>query len=700
MGVKVYDTGDIRNIALVGHGFSGKTSLGEAMLLDAGVTTRLGHTEQGTSTFDFEPEEQKRGGSIASAFAWVEHQGRKINILDTPGDQNFLYDALAALRGADSAVVVVSAVDGVEVQTERFWHRAEALALPRVIFVNKMDRERADAAKTLADIEETLGVKPLVLQVPIGRESGFRGVVDLLTGRALFWGNDESGTFQAGTVPADLVDEVQSARERLVEDVASTEDALLEKYMETFELSEEEIAGALEASFKKGTVVPVFFGAAARNIGVQPLLDFVVRCAPGPLEGPDLDAEDLAGNPSTWPRRTDAPFLALVIRTFIDEFSGKVSVMRILSGTSPEDGQVLNTTQNLAERLGTLHVQRGTAREPVDRGVCGDIVSVAKLKDTHTNDCLSDPRNPGRLPGVTHPQPMMAMTIKPATKVDEDRLKVAVERLIEEDPTLSRTFDEISHQMILNGMGQAHLEASIEKMKRKFKVAVNTDLPAVPYRETLSRAVKNVEGKHKKQTGGAGQFGVCFLDVEPLERGKGFEFVDKIFGGSIPRQFIPSVEKGILDRLKHGILAGYPVTDLRVSLIDGKYHPVDSKDIAFQRAGSKGLRAAMEAAGMKLLEPFYKMEIVVPTESMGDIMGDVTSRRGRVLGMDTRGKNTVISAVCPLAEIQRYAPDLHAMTGGKGSFTMEFFAYEDVPGAFVDKVKAASPYRETEEEAD
>jgi elongation factor G len=700
MGAKVYSPSDIRNVAFAGHGFCGKTALGEAILFDTGATTRLGRTDQGTSMFDFEPEEQKRGGSVASAFAWVEFEGRKINIIDTPGDQNFVYDSFAAMQGADCVVIVVSTPDGVEVQTERFYHKAQEARLPRVLFFNKMDRERANWRATLKDVEETLGIKPLPLQIPIGSEANFTGVVDLFTKKALTWPKDGSGKVSEGEVPESMKKEVEEAWNNLLETVASTDDALIEKYLETFELSDEELASAFRKAFLGGEMLPVLMGSAANNMGIQPLLRFLAENGPSPLDLPDIEVEDANGSVVTVSRKPESPFLAHVIRTFIDEFSGKVTVMRIIAGAAPADGQVQNTHQGQAERLNALHVQRGKDREPVDQGVYGDIVSVAKLKTTHTNDSLADPKTTLRVRAMVYPAPMMSLVITPATKGDEDRLKVVVDRLIEEDPTLSLSYDELSHQLVLCGMGQAHLDISIEKMKRKFKVAVKTDLPAVPYRETVVRKVTGIEGKHKKQTGGAGQFGVAILDVEPTDRGSGFEFVDKIFGGAIPRQFIPSVEKGVRERLKHGNLAGYPVVDLRVSVVDGKYHPVDSKDIAFQRAGSKGLRAAMEKAGMKLLEPYSKMEIVVPTENMGDIMGDITARRGRVLGMDAKGKNTVISAICPVAEIQRYAPDLHSMTGGKGSFTMEFSSYEDVPAMLVDKIRQASPFKVKEEEED
>ena len=697
MAAKVFETADIRNIALAGHGFCGKTSLGEAILFNAGATTRFGRTEAGTSTFDYEPEEQKRGGSIASSFVWLEYKGKKLNIIDTPGDQNFLYDSFNAIDGADCTVLMVSAPDGVEVQTERFWNRAVEKNIPCAIFINKMDRDRADWRKCVADIEETLGVKPLLLQVPIGAEQAFSGVVDLVHQKAYSWPHDDSGTMSEIEVPADLADEIETARETLIEDIASTDDELLEQYMETFELDGDDMMRAFGAAFAAGDLVPVMFGASGHNMGVQPLMDLLAEYAPAPTALPALEGEDVDGNPLEIVRGPGT-FVGKVIRTFIDEFSGQVNIVRIYGGETPADGMTYNSRTEDNERLGTIHIQRGKERDPIERGVCGDIISVAKLKDTRTNDTLSDTKAPRKLPGVLYPQPMMSYAISPASRGDEDRIKTAVERLLIEDPTLSITYDAISNAMVLNGMGSSHLEAAIEKMARKFKVTVNTALPAVPYRETISKAIQNVEGKHKKQTGGAGQFGVCFIHVEPTERDEGFEFVDKIAQGRIPRQYIPSVEKGVVERMKRGALAGYPVVDIRVILYDGKYHPVDSKDVAYQMAGSKGLKAAMEKAGMIILEPYYAMEIQVPSESMGDIMGDVTSRRGRVLGMEPKGKHTIIKAVCPLAEIQRYAPDLRSMTGGKGSFTMEFSGYEPVPHNLVDSVRQASPFSDSDDE--
>ncbi len=691
---KAYTPENIRNLALVGHGSCGKTSLGEAMLFCGGATTRLGVTVEQTSVLDFEPEEQKRAGSIATSAGWIDHDGVKINILDTPGDGNFIYDTFTALQGVDAVAVVISAPDGVEVQTERVYQKAKELGLPRVFVANKMDRERADADTVIKDINETFGIEAVALQVPIGNEHEFKGVVSLLQRKGLFYKTDGSGSFTSGEVPADLQDEVDAAWERLVETVASTDDELLEEYLETFELSEDQVRTALRAAVRRGDLAPVLFTAAASNVAVHALMDLASWALPSPLERPVPAAVDMDGNEIEIAIGPDAPFCAQVIHTFIDEFSGKQTVFRIFGGSPPADGAVQNTSHDQTERMGALHSLRGNQRDPVV-AVCGDIVSVAKLKHTHTNDTLLSPGKAWKFVTVQYPPPMMSYTITPTSKGGEDKLKQAVERLCEEDPTITTSYDDLSHQLVLNGMGQAHLDMAVARMKRKSKVEVRTDLPLVPYRETVKRKVTNVEGKHKKQTGGAGQFGVCYLDVEPLPSGGGFEFVDKIFGGSIPRQFIPSVEKGLVKSMTNGSLAGYPVVDVRVTLTDGKYHPVDSKDVAFQLAGSKGLKAAMKESGMKLLEPIYKMQVMTPTENMGDVMGDITSRRGRVMGMNPRGKNTIIEAIVPLAEIQRYAPDLRSMTGGKGTYIMHFKGYEEVPGNLVRNVVSSSPFRDS-----
>ena len=691
MSLSQYPSDKIKNIALVGHGGAGKTSLAEALLFLAGATGRFGHVDDGSTLLDFEPEEQKRRGSISTSFAWLEHDGHKVNLLDTPGDQNFIYDAFAAMRGADAVVIVVSAPDGVEVQTQAVFREARSLGLPVVFFVNKMDRDRADADACIADIKALFGVRPVPIEVPLGAGEGFRGVVDLFSRKVRVYQRDRSGDHEESEIPADLLDTVGGQWENVVESVAETDEALLERYLETFELSGDDVRRGFHDALKAGLITPVLFGAATDAIGGEALLDLVTWAFPSPLER--APAVAMRGDALVELRPDPAgPFVAQVVHTHVDEHAGKATILRVLSGAVPGDNLVENVGRGHPERLGQLAAYRGKEREPVAGAATGDIVGVAKLKDTHTGDTLAAPGAGLTLERRVYPPPMMSYAITPRSKADDDKLRSALDKLLDEDPTLSTGVDALTHDMVLHGMGQAHLDMAVARMARKYKVEVDTALPPVPYRETLRAAVAGIEGRHKKQTGGAGQFGVAVMDVAPLERGGGFEFVDQIKGGAIPNAYISSVEKGIAIRMRSGFLAGYPIVDLRVTLVDGKYHPVDSKDMAFQLAGSKGLRDAFARGGTRLLEPVMAMEIVVPTEVMGDILGDVTGRRGRILGMEQSTRSTTIQAVVPLSEVQRYAPDLKGMTGGKGAFTMRLEGYEDVPAHLVDRVVDASPF--------
>lgn len=699
MAKTLFESKDIRNIALVGHGASGKTSIGEGILLKTGVTTRLGSTTAGTSTFDFEPEEVKRGGSNGTSFAWCEYSGKKVNIIDTPGDGNFIYDSFTALRGADLAVVVVSAPDGVEVQTERAYSEARDLGLARVVVINKMDKERANAAQCIADLSEELEFTPVALQIPMGSAETFKGIVSVLENKAYIY-DGATGKSRAVPVPPEYEPMVEAAWETIMEAVAESDDALMETYLETMELPREVCIAALPGAIQSGKLVPLVYTVANQVVGIDLLLDLIVKFGPSPLQRTHVKiVKD--GVESDYECSPEKGFAGLVIRSFFDERTGKQTIFRVMSGNVPEDGAVVNVRTGDAERLGSLYVLRGNNRDAIERGVFGDIVSVAKLKDTRTNDTLAL-NTDFSFKTIVYPEPMMFFNVTTKTKGDEDKLKVAIDKLIDEDPTLSTRYDELGRALTLCGMGQQHLDMAIEKLKRKFKLDVNVSLPLVAYRETLKKRVENIEGKHKKQSGGAGQFGVCYIHAQPLERDGGFKFIDQIVGGAIPRQFIPAVEKGIVSKMESGPMAGYPVTDLQVELIDGKYHPVDSKEVAFQMAGKKAIRAALELGGVKLLEPVYRMDITVPSDAVGDIMGDITSRRGRVLGMDPDHKKTVIHAVCPLAEIQRYAPDLRSMTSGQGIFTMAFEGYEEVPSNLEAKVIKESPFggaKDEDEEA-
>lgn len=682
-----YAPENIRNIAIVGHSHAGKTALADAILFDEGATTRLGSTQDSTSTFDYQPEEIHRGGSIASHFGWVEHKGKKINLIDTPGDPNFVLDGLTALLGADAIVSVISAPDGALMHTRRTWAAARERNRSRVIWLNKMDKAEQDWKNIVKEIGEALHVQPVPIQVPIGSGENFQGVIDLFSRKALTWVQDGTGKINTKEIPEDLMDEVEQATLQLTEAVVSTDDDLLERYLDTKDIGGDELRVAFLKAVCQNQLVPLLFGCATWNMGVQPLLDLFAEALPSPLERGPFQCKDGNGTEIECGHNPNEPFLAQVIHTNYDEHVGQISTIRIFSGSLPIDGQVMNASTGEEVRFGNAFVLQGQERTKVNQVVCGDIISAVKLKNTHTNNSLCALGKARMMPAMTYPKPMISYLLLPKSKKDESKLKQAVAQMIEEDPTLSTSVDEISHHMVLHGMGHGHLENVVERMNRKFHLQVATDLPPIPYRETFATAVTSIEGKHKKQSGGAGQYGVCYINVEPLPRGKGFEFVNKIYGGAIPKQFIPSVEKGVVERAKRGMCAGFPTVDFRVTLTDGKYHSVDSKDIAFQMAGSKALKISMEKAGMKLLEPYYMMEIVVPQETSGDIMNDLTSRRGQIHGMDSQGTLSIIRGRCPLAEIQTYIADLRAMTAGKGSYMMEFDGYQEVPNHLVAKIK-------------
>jgi len=692
--MKKLNSEDIRNICLIGHGGSGKTSVGEALLFNAKATTRLGNTREETSVFDYEPEEIKRQGSISTSIHPCEWHKKKITVIDTPGDANFYVDAIYSLFVCDTAVTVISAVDGVEVQTERYWESAQKQKLPSVVVINKIDRERADFNAAIKDAQELLSKRILPMTLPIGSQEEFSGVVDVLAGKAYMAPPEGSNEVKEGEIPAEMADEVAQAKESIIENIAESDDALMEKYLETLELSKEEITKGLSDAILKGTLVPAFAVSAARNIGIFPLLDLIADHCPSPLErkSPEL-AEGEKISPDA-----DAPFSAQVFKTIQDKFSGKLTVFRVWSGTLHSDSTFFNSSRDEKERCGQILVPMGKNQESITEAVPGDIVAVAKLKETTTGDTLCDEKNRVRFVDMPKFEPIISFALKPRTKTDEDRIAQALARVAEEDITLRVSRDTEAKEIVVSGMGQVHIETTVEKMRRKFEVEVDLLPPKIPYRETLKKKVDGIEGKHKKQTGGRGQFGVCYINIEPLPRGEGFEFDNKIVGGSIPRQWIPSVEKGIKDRMATGIIAGYPVVDVKVTLYDGKYHDVDSSDIAFQLAGSKAFKEGFAKAGPALLEPVMNVEIICPEDSMGDVMGDINSRRGRVLGMDAKGRNQVIKTQVPMAEMLKYAPDLNSMTGGRGSFTMGFDHYEELPANLLDKVVASSGRKEEEEE--
>jgi elongation factor G len=673
------DPAKIRNIALVGHRGTGKTSLFEALLFDAGAVTRLGSVADGTTISDWDDDEKKRQMSLSAGLAHVDRGGLTFNLIDTPGDSSFLADAIASLRVVETALVVVNTVLGVEVQHERLWDRAATRGLGRVIVCNMLDRERADFDHAVALLQESFGAQVVAVQLPIGKEHAFSGVVDLLSMKAYIY---QGGKATKGEVPADLADAAAAARDKLIDAVASTNDDLAEKYLMEEEITEKELDEAFAAAVASAQLFPVACASATANIAVDHLFD-VLALTPSPADATapralSGEAEvELACDPTE-------PAVAFVFKTLADPFSGHVNVFRVFQGTVTSDSQVVIARDGHKERLGQLLKTMGKESKASEALVAGDIGAIAKLKDVVTGDtlCAADAV---AFPAIDFPAPLMSFAVTAKSKGEEDKVITALRRLSEEDPMLEVHHDDQTGEMIVGGMSQVHVEVTVERMKRRFGVEVELKPPRVPYRETIKGTAK-AEGKHKKQTGGRGQFADTWMEVRPQPRGDGFEFQNKIVGGAIPRNFIPAVEKGVRAAMAEGFLAGYPVVDVHVKLYDGKYHPVDSSDMAFQIAGSLGFKAAAEKAQPALLEPIMNVEITVPDENVGDIIGDLNSRRGRVLGTTPRGHNNVVGAEVPLAEMLTYAPDLTSMTGGRGDYHMEFLRYEEVPAHLTQKI--------------
>lgn len=669
-----------RNFALVGHSGDGKTSLGEAMLWKAGAIAALGDVTAGSAALTTLPEEKERQGSTVSTSVYAfDHGGRHLTLLDTPGDPNFQADGTLALHALDGAVLVVSAVDGAKVGTERMLRGARERGLAVLGFVNGMDRERADFAAAVASLAD-LGAKPVALTLPIGAGPGFTGVIDLLAMKAI-------GPEGEREIPAALAEEAAAARSQLVEAVAEGDDELIEHYLEAGELSEEEMRRGLVAGARAGRLVPVFAGVATRALGIEPLLRAVEELLPSPAEAREWRGRELGGEAErALEPRSDAPFAALVFKSVIDRYAGLLSVFRVVSGTARADLPVVDATNGNKLKLGKLLVLRGHEHVEVPEAGPGDVVAVAKLKDVHTGHALAAEKGGVALAPIPIPKGVLSYAISARNKGDEDKLFTALGRLVEEDPTLHVDRDADTGQFLLTGMGELHIRIAGERLRRMFGLEIELERPRIPYRESITRRVENVEGKLKKQTGGKGMFGVCYLTIEPMPRGEGFEFVDEIVGGAIPRNLIPAVEKGVLEALPHGPLAGFPVVDVRVRCIDGKHHPVDSNEMAFKLAGSFGFKAAAEQAGPTLLEPMMTVEVAAPDEHMGDVIGHLNSRRGRVQSTDQRGSTSVIKAQVPMAEMLDYASVLTSLTGGKGAFHMAFSHYEEVPAQLRDKI--------------
>jgi elongation factor G len=682
--VNSYEAKDIRNVLLVGHGGAGKTSLLEAMLFTSGAITRMGRIEDGNTVSDHDPDEQRKGISVSLSTAPVEWKGVKINVLDAPGYADFVGDLRSAVRAVDAVILVVSAVDGVEVQTEVAWELAVEAGLPRAIFVNKMDRERASWDQTVAQLVSSFGNQVAPLELPIGQEHDFAGVADLLTEKAFRYETGATGT--GGEWDAQIHEVADASREKLMEAVAESDDALIEKYLDEGSLSEDEIVRGVKAGFAEAKIAPVIAGAATRPIGVDRLLTFIADEFPSPLDRGPVEVTTKDGSSKERACDPSAPTTAFVFKTVSDPFVGHITMFRTFSGRVRPDSTVYNATQGVEERVGQLFALRGKEHESVGEVPSGDIGAVAKLTHTHTGDTFSSKDDPVQLPPIELPEPLLAYAIAPKTKGDEDKLSTGLARLREEDPTLRVTRSDETHETVMYGMGEAHLEVQMERLKRKFGVEVQTKPAKIAYRETIRRAGKAV-GRHVKQTGGHGQYAVCTIEIEPLPRGEGFVYENKIFGGAIPHQFIPSIEKGIVKTMSEGVISGNPMVDVKVTLVDGKFHPVDSSDMAFQIAGSIALKEAVEQAGVVILEPIVELEVVVPDSFTGDVMGDMNSKRGKIQGMEQIGGGKQrVKALVPQAEVARYVIDLRSMTGGRGAFSMTFSHYEEMPQQLAQKV--------------
>ncbi len=690
--MKSYSSERLRNLALVSHGGAGKTSIAESMLFSAGAINRLGRVDDGTSILDYDPEEVRRKISISSSLGPCEWKGHKLNVIDTPGYFDFAGEVKAALRVVEGAVVVVCAASGVEVGTEKVWGYADDCNLPRMIFVNKMDRENADFSKVLGELTERLGNKAIPIQIPMGAADDFRGIVELVKMKA--YAANEKGKFVESAIPEDLMSEAESYREALIDAVAVGDEELMMKYLEGETLTQEEVELCLGLATKSGDVIPVLCGSANKVAGIDLLMDYCIECLPSPVDAGAIHGtnpkteEDAVRQPSP-----DEPLSALVFKTMADPYVGKMTIFRVYSGVFKSDSQVYNANKDKDERIGQVFLLMGKEQEPVEQVVAGDIAAVAKVQVTATNDTLCAKDQPIVLDPIEFPAPKMAMAVQPKSKGDEEKVGVGLARLAEEDPTFSTERKAETKETLIYGVGELHLEIITSRLQKKFGVEVDLVPPKIPYRETLRGKVK-VEGKHKKQTGGRGQYGHVWLELEPAAPGEGFVFEDKIFGGAVPRQYIPAVEKGLRETMEEGVLAGYPVVDVKAALVDGSYHSVDSSEMAFKIAASMAFKKGFLDARPALLEPIMRVEVEVPQEYMGDVMGDLNKKRGRILGMEPKQDKQIIRALVPQSEMARFAIDLRSMTQGRGDYTMEFDSYEEVPANLAEQVIEASKEEE------
>ena len=694
--MKKFAVSEIRNVGIFGHGGDGKTSLAEAILFDTGVNNRLGSVDEETSLMDFDQEEISRKITISSSLAHAEWNNHKLNLIDTPGYANFIADARACMRVLDGALIVIGANSGVKVQTEVVWGYAGEFAVPVLIYISKMDMERADFGKTVDDIKKALSSMSCVpVQLPIGAEAGFKGVVDLVTMKAYIFKDDLSGKFELQEIPQELVDEATKRREEMVETLVETDDGMMEKYLDEGDLDQGDCYFCLKKGVVERKFAPILCGASTRNMGIQPILEMVVAGFPSPAEKEPVKGK----NPKTEEveereAKEDGPFSAFVFKTIADPYAGKLTVFRVHSGTIHPDSTIYNSTKKVKERIGQIYAMEGKKQKPLGLAMAGDIVAVAKLKETTTGDTFCDEKNPIIFEPTNIPSPIISYALTPKSRGDEDKITSALTRLNEEDPTIGLSRDEQTGQILLSGMGQVHVEVILDKLKRKFGVEVDLSTPKVPYKETIRAAKKGVIYRHKKQTGGRGQFAEVHFDIFPLDRGAGYEFQNALTGMNVPRNFVPAVEKGIAEAIQSGVLAGYPVVDFKVRFYNGKSHEVDSSEMAFKIAAIMALKKGLREANPVLLEPIMEIEVTIPEENMGDIIGDLNGRRGKVLGVDAKGNYQVIRAHVPMAEVLKYAPDLKSMTGGRGQFTLQLSHYEEVPAHLSEKVIAQSKKKE------
>ena len=685
--MRVHDAASIRNVAVVGHGGSGKTQLVSAVLFDAGMVSRLGKVDEGNTVTDYDDEEISRKHTLTASLAFAEWNKNKINLIDTPGFGNFFADARAAIHVADGALIVVDGVGGVEVQTEKAWAACEDRGLPRLIVVNRLDRERASLERTLESVRLTLARTIVPIQLPIGEDRNFTGVVDLVTMKAYTNGGDGSAKVSEGAVPAAMVEAANAARDTLIEMVAEADEALMERFFEAGTLTQDELLKGLAAATRAAKLFPLVCTSGVANVGVQSLMDAVLAYLPSPAQRPFTAVVN--GETVSKPVDEHAPYAAFVWKTVADQFAGRITMFRVYQGCLKADSTVTNATQNTQERLGHLIALQGKTATNVPEIKAGDLGAVAKLKDTRTNDTLADKAAGLTFATMVFPEPVLSYAIEPKSRGDEDKISTAMHRLEEEDSSIKYQRDPQTHELLLAGQGQMHIEVTVAKLKRRFGVEVLLKPPRIPYRETIKERVE-AHGRHKKQTGGHGQFGDCKIRLEPLPRGIEFEFVDEIFGGSIPRQFIPAVEKGIQESRLRGFLAGYPVVDFRVVLYDGSYHDVDSNELSFKTAGWLAFKDGMGRARPTLLEPIMNVEIYAPGDNAGDLMGDLNGRRGRISGMEARGLTTVIKAQVPMSEMLTYEQHLTSVTGGRGSYHMDYSHYDEVPSHLQTKIVATS----------